>query len=324
MSQRYAHNPATLLHIAEYLRDRGVHPLEIFRRAEVSPAQLLAGWVLREHCFALGHELGLVVSEKFPGAHIGDRFRLTEFGAWGRMVVEAPTLERACAAAVSHVELLHQGSDLRLINVGRHAELRFAYRGNLRFDPMQHILGTLAVLRKVALLAGVPEAVGVRFAMPYTRGADQLEAMHGPSLAFGCSHDAIVIDRAILDLPLAEANGAWSGAEPAETAAVVGALVKQLLPYGRLTVEEIAARQGVSVRTLQRRLRQWGFSFEEIVDDVRRTEAIGHVLAGAHSTMEIAFLLGYSDHAHFTRAFKRWTGLPPREYARGANGGRTL
>ena len=79
--------------------------------------------------------------------------------------------------------------------------------------------------------------------------------------------------------------------------------MKQLLPYGRLTVEEVASRQGVSVRTLQRRLRQWGFSFEEIVDDVRRTEAIGLVLAGAHSTMEIAFLLGYSDHAHFTRAF---------------------
>ena len=123
LSDRYAHNPATLLHIAEYLRDRGVHPLEIFRRAEVSPAQLLNGWVLREHCFALGHELGQVVSEKFPGARIGECFRLTEFGAWGRMVIEAPTLERACAVAVGHVELLHQGSDLRLVKNGRHAEL---------------------------------------------------------------------------------------------------------------------------------------------------------------------------------------------------------
>jgi hypothetical protein len=58
VSDRYAHNPATLLHIAEYLRDRGVDPLDIFRRADVSPAQLLGGWVLREHCFALGHYCG--------------------------------------------------------------------------------------------------------------------------------------------------------------------------------------------------------------------------------------------------------------------------
>ena len=316
MSDRYAHNPATLLHIAEYLRDRGVHPLEIFRRAEVSPAQLLNGWVLREHCFALGHELGQVVSEKFPGARIGDCFRLTEFGAWGRMVIEAPTLERACAVAVGHVELLHQGSDLRLVKVGRHAELRFAYRGKLGFDPVQHILGTLAVLRKVALLAGVPEAVGVRFAMPYARGVDQLEAMHGPSLEFGCAHDAIVIDREILNQPLNGSNGRVHADEPMETATAVGALVKQLLPYGRLTIEEVAARQRISVRTLQRRLRDWGFSFEEIVDDVRRAEAIGHVRAGNHSKMEIAFLLGYSDQAHFTRAFKRWTGRSPRQFAK--------
>jgi len=316
LSDRYTHNPATLLHIAEYLRDRGIHPLEIFRRADLSPAQLLNSWILREHCFALGHQLGLVVSERFPGAHVGRRFRLTEFGAWGRMVAKAPTLEQACAVAVNHVELLHQGSDLRLVKIGRHAELRFAYRGKLGFDPVQHILGTLAVLRKVALLAGVPEAVGVRFSMPYAPGADQLEAMHGPSLEFGCAHDAIVIDREILDQTLKGTNGRVNPEEPMETASSVGALVKQLLPYGRLTVEEVAARQRISVRTLQRRLRHWGFSFEEIVDDVRRTEAIAHVRAGEHSMMEIAFLLGYSDHAHFTRAFKRWTGLPPRQYAK--------
>jgi AraC-like DNA-binding protein len=316
LSDRYAHNPATLLHIAEYLRERGIHPLEIFRRAEVSPAQLLNGWVLREHCFALGHHLGLVVSERFPGARIGDRFQLTEFGAWGRMVVEAPTLEQACVVAAKHVALLHQGSDLRLVKFGRHAELRFSYRGKSGFDPVQHILGTLAVLRKVALLAGVPEAVGVRFSMPRARGVDQLETTHGPSLEFSCAHDAIVIDLEILDQPLKGSNGRVNIAELMETATAVGALVKQLLPYGRLTVEEVAAQLRISVRTLQRRLSQWGFSFEEIVDDIRRTEAIAHVRAGAQSTMEIAFLLGYSDHAHFTRAFKRWTGLPPRQYAK--------
>jgi AraC-like DNA-binding protein len=101
-----------------------------------------------------------------------------------------------------------------------------------------------------------------------------------------------------------------------ETASAVGRLVKQHLPYGRVSVEEVAAKERVSVRTLQRRLRQWGFSFEEIVDDVRRTEAISLVRARQDSTMEIAFMLGYSDPAHFTRAFKRWTGLSPRQFAK--------
>jgi AraC-like DNA-binding protein len=87
-------------------------------------------------------------------------------------------------------------------------------------------------------------------------------------------------------------------AELSDTAAAIGALVRQLLPYGKISIENIAAHQRMSVRTLQRRLRDWGFAFEEIVDDVRRTEAIRHVLAGENSAMEIAFLLGYSDHSH--------------------------
>jgi AraC-like DNA-binding protein len=316
LSDRYAHNPATLLHIAEYLRDCAVPPLDIFRRADVSPAQLLGGWVLREHCFALGHHLGLVVDEQFPGARIGNRFCLAEFGAWGRMVMDAPTLGQACAVAAHRVELLHQGSDLQFAKLNGRAELRFSYRGKLGFNPLQHILGTLAVLRKVAWLAGVPEAVGVRFSMPYRRGADQLEETHGPALEFGCAYDAIVIDRGILNQPVRASNGRAGSVDPMETAAAVCALVKQLLPYGRFTVEEVAVRMCVSVRTLQRRLRSWGFAFEEIVDDVRRTEALALVRARQHSTMEIAFLLGYSDHAHFTRAFTRWTGSSPRQFVR--------
>ncbi|ODS02755.1 hypothetical protein AUC71_13555 [Methyloceanibacter marginalis] len=72
----------------------------------------------------------------------------------------------------------------------------------------------------------------------------------------------------------------------------------------------------MSTRTLQRRLRDWGFSFEEMVDDLRHAEAVRRLAIGQESMMEIAFVLGYSDQAHFTRAFRRWTGMAPRDYAR--------
>jgi AraC-like DNA-binding protein len=71
----------------------------------------------------------------------------------------------------------------------------------------------------------------------------------------------------------------------------------------------------MSVRTLQRRLHHWGHSFKGIVDDTRREVAIKRLTAGGTSVTETAFLLGYSDLAHFTRAFRRWTGTTPREFA---------
>ena len=92
-------------------------------------------------------------------------------------------------------------------------------------------------------------------------------------------------------------------------------LIAELLPDERPTIERVAPRLGMSVRTLQRRLHEWGHSFEDIVDDTRRDVAIERLTAGDTSITETAFLLGYSDLSHFTRAFRRWTGTTPREFA---------
>jgi AraC-like DNA-binding protein len=91
-------------------------------------------------------------------------------------------------------------------------------------------------------------------------------------------------------------------------------MLKEVLPHGRVTVASVAAQLRMSVRTLQRRLRDHGLSFNGLVDDIRRSAAT-LVLAGEHTATEIAFVVGYSDQAHFTRAFKRWTGMLARRYA---------
>ncbi len=197
----FAHNPRTLLHIAPYLRSRSVNPIEIFNRAGVAPSALLGanGWIPRDLCFSLGNEMYAATGELFPGAAVGRLFRLTDLGPWGAAVCGASTLRQACQAAIGGVGLVHQGTDLRLVESDGRAKLSFAFAGRTSADPRHHIHGALAVLRSLALLAGVPEAVGVQFSQPYGRGVDGLEETFGPSLQFGCDCDAIVIDRAILD-----------------------------------------------------------------------------------------------------------------------------
>ncbi|WP_280139303.1 helix-turn-helix transcriptional regulator [Methyloceanibacter marginalis] len=109
---------------------------------------------------------------------------------------------------------------------------------------------------------------------------------------------------------------AWNHVDPLETARTLASHLREWLPYGEISVEGVAAYLRMSTRTLQRRLRDWGFSFEEMVDDLRHAEAVRRLAIGQESMMEIAFVLGYSDQAHFTRAFRRWTGMAPRDYAR--------
>lgn len=71
---------------------------------------------------------------------------------------------------------------------------------------------------------------------------------------------------------------------------------------------------GVSVRALQRRLAEAGVSYERLVAGARFDTAV-ELLERTDSTV-LDIDLGYSDHAHFTRAFRRWTGTSPREFRR--------
>lgn len=86
-------------------------------------------------------------------------------------------------------------------------------------------------------------------------------------------------------------------------------------PLRRWTLAEISDGAGLSVRTLQRRLTEQGLSLSRLVAEARLQVAAGH-LVDRHgpSLAEIGFLAGYSDQAHFTRAFAKGVGTSPRRY----------
>jgi AraC-like DNA-binding protein len=81
-------------------------------------------------------------------------------------------------------------------------------------------------------------------------------------------------------------------------------------PTIRMTAEFV----GMSVRTLQRRLAQSGASHHMLVAQARFATAAVVLERTDAKILELALDLGYSDHANFTRAFRRWAGCAPREY----------
>ena len=69
----------------------------------------------------------------------------------------------------------------------------------------------------------------------------------------------------------------------------------------------------MNLRTMQRHLGAWGVTFEQLLEDLRLHHALIGLQEERLSVTDVAFHLGYSDAAHFTRAFRRWTGTAPRE-----------
>jgi AraC-like DNA-binding protein len=77
------------------------------------------------------------------------------------------------------------------------------------------------------------------------------------------------------------------------------------------TLEQLAANFSTSTRSLQRRLRAEGTSYQKLASDCRKSLAAWYLESGHHQVKEISQLLGYNEVSAFSRAFKRWTGKPP-------------
>jgi AraC-like DNA-binding protein len=50
------------------------------------------------------------------------------------------------------------------------------------------------------------------------------------------------------------------------------------------------------------------------LEDMRRTRAAKLLARPDISVSEVGVSVGYPEVSSFSRAFKRWTGLPPREF----------
>jgi AraC-like DNA-binding protein len=94
----------------------------------------------------------------------------------------------------------------------------------------------------------------------------------------------------------------------------VESLLMPLLHNGDVSIATIASKLCFSRQTLFRKLKVDGVTFEQVLDELRHKLALNYISANKASVKETARLVGYSDPASFSRAFKRWTGSSPRMY----------
>ena len=91
-------------------------------------------------------------------------------------------------------------------------------------------------------------------------------------------------------------------------------VIRRQLPRQSPTIERTARELGLPVRTLQRRLHALGVSYTGVVEAVR-FDLARHLLQEPNSRVsQVAKRLGYADPSSFSRAFRRWSGAPPKSF----------
>jgi len=101
---------------------------------------------------------------------------------------------------------------------------------------------------------------------------------------------------------------------PDEIVRTLKLMLPSYLDEGTPTITEIAEMGGISVRSFQRMLSNMGLSYSGLVDVVRFENAAKLLRHTDAKVIDVAFSSGYTDPAHFTRAFRRISGITPREF----------
>lgn len=92
------------------------------------------------------------------------------------------------------------------------------------------------------------------------------------------------------------------------------ATMARALPSGTLSIDSLSGDLGISRRTLQRRLTSRDSSFKLLLQHLREELSLRYLTDPRLGITEIAFLLGYSDQASFSNAFRSWRACSPSEY----------
>jgi len=103
-------------------------------------------------------------------------------------------------------------------------------------------------------------------------------------------------------------------APPGDLAGSLLVVIANFIGSGQPTLAATARAAGVSARTLQRRLTEASTCFTELIDRARFERASALLEETPAKVITVALELGYSDAAHFTRAFRRWSGASPLEH----------
>jgi len=290
--------------------------------ARISPAQFCVAWA----------ELIRITGNPQVALAIA---RVTPPGAFG--VVEyvcraAPTLGDALRQWVRYLNLLDDAVVVGIVDDEDDAEracIRVVVESEAPAPASHELCFALLAMQARELVAGPFRVAAVDFTHRApgdgAAAAAAYRAWFDAPVRFGAEHTQLVVTKAALAAALktADPNLAAILSRHADElrardpggpplTAQIRRILRTALRDDRGHVDLVARQVGMTARSLQRRLKDEGTSFQALREDVRR-ELANRYLDDDLSIAEISFLLGFSEPSAFFRAFKRWTGLTPVE-----------
>jgi len=313
--------------LVELLRNQlGPRALErVFSAQEVplslldDPLQLIP---LRDFCGL--HEWAVrTAGDSSFGAELARSFTVEQLGPFGDFLYSGPTLG-AMIRRASRALALNQTTGRVSVDV-KNGTARYAFStvlGSLvgkRYVGMRAISSLMSLARGYLGADWLPEKIEVE----YGKSADALayEAHFGVPVIYDSDAFALSFPCELLEtrhpkppqrrMTVRELAQRLRTLPPRTISGATRAVLAIRLLEGDGDIEGTASKLGLGPRTLQRRLREEGTSYRDMLSSVRLERAMSLLKESNDPIETIARSLGYAATSHFTRAFTQWTGEPP-------------
>jgi AraC-like DNA-binding protein len=315
--------------IAAALEQRGIDAATVFERAGV-PRSTTSDPMRRMsnvEITALFRESFKLTQDPYFGLFVADSLHIPDLHALGFALLASSTLRDFCLRLQNYYHLVSQNVAFSLLESGGETVLAAKL---LNPDICLETEDAFAALMVRLMRAiGDPQMAPIRVELVRPKPAEGDQPYRDYfccDVLFERPEIRICIDSALIDKPLPGASRelaqmhdktAMEYLEKLERQDVCGrvkAVIVDSLSTGMVSKKLVADKLHMSLRNLELKLSRENTNFQQVLDSTRQSLAAGYIEQSSFAITEIAYMLGFSDAANFTRAFKRWMGMSPLEF----------
>ncbi len=313
----------------ELVIDFGQNPISIINQVGLCSAQFRDPntYIAYSRLADLMEEAARQCQQPLFGLHLAKRQSLNALGDLPMLVARAKTVGEALMRVNDYLYLHSSGVSLQLTAQGEWTQLALNIDVNSGKGVNQ--LMQMSVAQLASFVASLLNVDAQSWCLHLTQSEPNNLAHHDlaglAKLRFAAPFDGIVLKTALLisrnhqdqqaldqhfDQHLSELQRRY----PSDLCNQASDLISRLLATGECRIEHVAKALDLHPRTLQTRLKDSGISYRQLLQQVRQQLA-EQQLSDKHSSItDIALQLGYAEIAVFSRHFKSWTGLSPRDW----------
>ncbi|AJD48733.1 AraC family transcriptional regulator [Isoalcanivorax pacificus W11-5] len=266
------------------------------------------------------------------GLHTSQFVQPGSYSVMGYIAMNATTLNEALSKVALYEKLVGDMGTTEVMPAGQLVEVRWCCR-HTRQPVRRHLIENVfgSWVRYSRWLANndalTPELVLFEHDVHDSSAVAAYEKVFGCEVRFNQPCSALRADPRVLDVRLRHPDPHLLSTLEAHAASKLQQLgidtslahkvreqIRASLGERLPRKEQIACELGINMRTLHRRLREEGTTWQQVLDELRQQLALQYLRDSDLPQASIAERLGYSDIRSFQRSFKRHNGITPGDY----------